>query len=108
VRVLILFMPRMVVFCPPVFDKEEARNDLILTKAHRLRNLDICSWPLCAYSRYDGRSRGEDKWIVPAGTQKLFGTNDRRDLGNKAGPALEGYVAPLPGNGDNETILDAD
>jgi len=50
----------------------------------------------------------EARWADSQYTQKLFGRNDRRDLGNKAGPALEGYVAPQPSNGDNETILDAD
>ena len=30
--------------------------------------------------------------------------DDRGDLGNKAGAALEGYVAPQPSYGDDETI----
>jgi hypothetical protein len=33
--------------------------------------------------------------------------NDRGDLGNKAGAALESHVAPQPGHGDYETIPDA-
>src|SRR5215471_20669359 len=37
----------------------------------------------------------------------LFARNGWGDLGNKAGSALEGYVTPQPGYGDNETILDA-
>jgi hypothetical protein len=33
-----------------------------------------------------------------------FIMNDRGDLGNKAGAALESYVAPQPGYGDYKTI----
>jgi hypothetical protein len=33
--------------------------------------------------------------------------NDRGDLGNKASAALESYVAPQPGYGDNKTIPEA-
>ena len=36
-----------------------------------------------------------------------FIKNDRWDLGNKAGAALESHVAPQPGHGDYETIPDA-
>ena len=36
-----------------------------------------------------------------------FIMNDRGDLGNKAGAALEGYVAPQPGYGDYKTIPEA-
>ena len=34
----------------------------------------------------------------------LFIRNDRGDLSNKAGTALERYIAPQPGYGDDETI----
>ena len=37
----------------------------------------------------------------------LFDANGWRDLGDKAGPALEGYIAPQPIYGDNDTIPDA-
>jgi glycosyltransferase involved in cell wall biosynthesis len=44
--------------------------------------------------------------LVPNQADGLFGGNGRRDLGNKAGPALESYVAPQPSHGDYETIPD--
>jgi len=37
----------------------------------------------------------------------LFAGNGRGQLGNKAGPALEGHVAPQPSYGNDETIPDA-
>ncbi len=39
--------------------------------------------------------------------RNLVGGNAWGDLGNKAGPALEGYVAPQPSHGNYETIPDA-
>ncbi len=42
------------------------------------------------------------------GFGSLFGRNDRGDLRNKAGPALESYVAPQPSHRNYETVPDAD
>src|SRR5262249_47587539 len=65
----------------------------------------IRSWPFAPILAMTPAARTNG--LFTRAPRSLFGGSGRRDLGNKASPALECYVAPQPGNGDNETILDA-
>jgi hypothetical protein len=64
------------------------------------RRVKVLQCPLLTHSS----GHAAQSSLVAAG---LFGRNDWGDLSDKASAPLEGYVAPQPGYGDNETIPDA-